>query len=857
MRSEFVGWPGPYWIWLPRIVEATSNPVPPALPRSHPLGYVGRVRKSIVESPHWSRTMRPGHQGLFATAVLLAILLVPRPGIGQTIQDYTADMHSQDGFFPVHLDEETGDIYLEVDRLGEEFLHMVSIRQGTGTVGPDRGSSAGSRVLYFERHGPRVLLFQANSGMIASSGDPDEVQAVEESFPRSVLASLPIAAEEGGRLLVNATDFFLSDLPGNASSFDAQVNRDRSVINREYTRAYPENTEVSVLMSFLAASPASGVSQIAPDGRFVTVEQHHSLVRLPEEPMAPRPYDPRTASGAQTYWDFSQPFDGEYRLRLTPRWRLEPSDPEAYLRGELVEPVEPIVIHVDPATPEPYRSAYREGIEWWNAAFEAAGFRNAVQAPDLPADVDWMDSRFSILPVLHRTAAGASVGGQHRDPRTGEIIRALPRMDSHRSLIDYNIYAGLLPVFEDQGIEPQLTAEEFAMARRRQHVAHEVGHTLGFPHNFIGAPQGRSSVMDYPFPLIEINGDGNLDISNAYRPSVGYSDSVAVRYAYTWFPDAESEVEGLRQIVEEALDQGHLHHTAAGQSGSFPEVHQWVEGATMFEALERTRAVRRLILDSFDERVIRPDEPMAWLNQRLAHAYLHHRYSVEAVIKYVGGARHYHAMRGDGQTPVEPIPAAEQRRALEEIVQVLSPEELEIPERILNLIPPTPSGFQSLEPWIPSPAGPVLDPLAIARSFAQEVVDNLLHPERAHRVVSLHHRDPGQVSLDEVLDGLTDATWGAPGPRSGHRGHYARVAERAVLDGLFTLTSDEEATAEVRDAAERQLEELAIRIGGSAGDGRQDENHRARALREIERYLTYGTVPDLRTGVISMPLPWP
>ncbi len=792
-----------------------------------------------------------------ACLVLALTLLAPAPGASQAIQEYVDGMQSHDGFIPVHLDDETGNLYMEVSRLEEPFLHTVTIRQGTGTIGPDRGSSAGSRVLHFERHGPRVLVVQQNSGMIASSGDPEEIRAVEESFPRSVLASLPIVASEGARLLVNATDLFLSDLPNNAPAFNAQVNRDRSVINGRFTRAYPRNTEVSALISFVASTPAPGANQIAPDGRFVTVEQHHSLVELPDEPLAPRPYDPRTAIGAQVYWDFSQPFDGEYRLRVAPRWRLVPSDPEAYLRGELVEPVEPIVIHVDPATPEPYRTAYREGIEWWNVAFEAAGFRNAIQAPDLPPDVDWMDSRYSILPVVHRTATGPSVGGQHRDPRTGEILRALPRMDSYRSLVDYNIFAGLIPVFEDQGIEPQISAEQFAMDRRRQHVAHEVGHIIGLPHNHISATLDRASVMDYPFPLIEVDAQGNLDISNAYRLSVGYSDSVAVRYTYTWFPDAQSEAEGLRRIVEEALERGHLYNTDARLPSSFPEVHQWVEGATMFEALDRTRAVRRLILDHFDERVVRPGEPMAWLNQRLAHAYLHHRYSVEAVVKYVGGARHYPAMRGDGQVPVVPIPAADQRRALEEIFRVLSPAELAVPDRILDLIPPTPSGFQRLEPWIDSPAGPVLDPLAIARSFAQEVVDNLLHPERAHRVVSLHHRDPGQVSLDEVLQGLVDATWGASGTRSAPQGNYVRAAERAVLDGFFTLASDEDATAEVRDAAERALVDLADRIRGSGGDGRQDENHRARALREIERYLTHGTLPPLRTGVIAIPLPWP
>jgi len=825
--------------------------------------------------------MKRVHQILAAAAFLSAATLLPSPGASQTLASGGAAgvaatelgfrealggqmgaLGSQDGLFPIRFDDASGDIYLEVRRLNEPFLYLMMIRQGTGVAGPDRGAPGGSRLVHFERHGPRVLLIQHNTDFIAGSGDPHEAQAVQESFPRSVVASLPVVQEEGDRLVVNATDLFLGDMANTASSLrsgghNAQLNRNRSFINRRYTAAYPTNTEVSSVLTFTTENPSAAINQVAPDGRSITVEQHHSLIALPEEPMAPRAFDPRTANSPASFRDYSQPFDGEYRVRYTSRWRLEPSDPQAYLRGELVEPVQPIVIHIDPATPEPYRSAYREGVLWWNAAFEAAGFRNAIQAPDLPEGADAMDARYSILQITHRTGPGPSVGGGHSDPRTGERLRSMPRMDSHRSLIDHNIYAGLIPVFEDQGIEPQLSAEQFAMDRRRQHVAHEVGHTLGFPHNFIGAAQGRSSVMDYPFPLIELDAQGRLDISRAYGMGVGYSDSLAVRYAYTWYSDPDSEAQGLAEIVQEALDRGFVYSSSAGAAGAFPEVHQWVEGATMFEALDRTRAVRRLLLDHFDERVIRPGEPMAWLNQRLAHAYLHHRYSVEGVVKYVGGARHYSALRGDGQDAVVPIPAEDQRRALAQIAAVLSPEELAVPERILDLIPPTPPGFQTLEPWIPSPAGPVLDPLAIARSFAQEVVDNVLHRERAHRVVSLHHRDVHQISLDEVLDSLVDATWASPGSRRGTRGSYARAAERAVLDGLFTLAGDGQATAEVRDAAERQLVDLGERIRGGSPDGRQDENHRARAAREIERYLTYGTVPELRTGVINISLPWP
>src|SRR5690606_39672814 len=127
-----------------------------------------------------------------------------------------------------------------------------------------------------------------------------------------------------------------------------------------------------------------------------------------------------------------------------------------------------------------------------------------------------------------------STGGGSRDPRSWRGLAAMPRMDSHRSQIDYYIYAGLVPAYAAAGIEPQMDAEEFTKARRRQHTAHEVGHTMGFPHNWMGAADDRSSVMDYPFPLISVDAQGRLDLSDAYRRGPGYSDTVAIRYAYTW-----------------------------------------------------------------------------------------------------------------------------------------------------------------------------------------------------------------------------------------------------------------------------------------------------------------------------------
>jgi hypothetical protein len=800
------------------------------------------------------------------------------------IAGFTASMRSQDGFVPIHLDPETGRIFLEVTRLDEDLLYMNALATGLGSArvfGLDGGSGGDGAVVRFERHGPRVVMVRQNTGVTASSGDPGQVFGVDKSFPVSVIASMPISESDGSRLLVDATEFLLSDVIDirgtirGAGLGQVQLDRDKGYVHADFTRAFPENTEIRTVLTFSSDELHSEIRRHSPDGRFVTFQQHHSFMALPSPDFQPRAFDPRTGNSSVVIQDYAQGFDEDYRLRYVARWRLEPSDREAYLRGEVVEPVRPIVFHLDPAIPEPYRTAYVEGIEWWNEIFQAAGFRNGVQVRDLPEGVDPMDVRYSVVQLVNRSAPGPSTGGGRRDPRTGELLVGMPRMDSHRSLTDFNIYAGLLPVYEALGVEPQIDAEGFTMARRRQLAAHEVGHALGFPHNFIAAAQGRTSTLDYPFPLIRVDDQGRLDVSEAYRPGGGYSDTLSVRYAYTWYPTPEAEAEGLAEIVGEALDRGHISMADGDISGSFPEVSRWVEGSTMFEALDRTMAVRRVLLEHFDERAVRPGEPLAWLNHRFAHVYLHHRYAMEGLVKYVGGMHYAYALRGDGQVPTQVIPAAEQRRALERVVEVLSPGELGVPEHVPSLIPPPPPGFReppgwvnpagvALPPavgshaqWIESPAGTAFDPLAVARSFAQEVLDNLLHRERMARLVTFHAHDPGQPPLDEVLGTLVEGTWSAAGSRSGREGAYRRAAERAVLDGLFTLATDDRATAEVRDGAEHRLVLLRETLGTPGGDGTEDQAHRRRAAREIGRFLDSGEVPALRTGVIQIPLPWP
>ncbi|MDX1495864.1 MAG: DUF5117 domain-containing protein, partial [Longimicrobiales bacterium] len=520
----------------------------------------------------------------------LAPLLTPATVAGQ----------SGSAFMPVSVDQTSGRVLLTLPPLDTDVLYLNALATGLGSArvfGLDAGSGVDEHVVRFERHGPEVVMIAQNVGMTAASGDPGQVEGVERSFPVSVLATFPVKGQQGGRVTVDATDFLLSDAVDvrgtirNAGLGQVQLDRDKGYVDEARTGSYPENTEIRTVLTFSADALHSELSRHAPDGRSITFEQHHSFVALPEEPMPGRPFDPRTGNSATVIHDYSQGFDSDYRIRLTSRWRLEPSDPEAYMRGELVEPVEPIVLHLDPAIPEPYRTAYREGIGWWTEIFQAAGWRNAVQVRDLPEGADPMDVRYSVVQLVNRSVPGPSTGGGREDPRTGEVLVGMPRMDSHRSHTDFNLYMGLMPVYDANGTEPQLDPEAFTMARRRQLAAHEVGHTLGFPHNFIAAAQGRTSVMDYPFPRIEVDGDG-LDISDAYRNSGGWSDTLAVRYAYTWYPTPEAEAEGLAEIVQEALDRGHLSMADGQVANSYPEVSRWVDGATMFASLDNALAVR-------------------------------------------------------------------------------------------------------------------------------------------------------------------------------------------------------------------------------------------------------------------------
>ncbi len=763
---------------------------------------------------------------------------------------------------PVTVSASDGKVSLEIRNLGQDLIYTSTLATGLGATSPllDRGQLGDNALVRFERHGPRVLLVRQNDTFRAQTDNQGLIRSVAESFPRSVLASFEIVEDRRGVLVVDATSFLLSDVYGIEAALQragrgrASLDRARSFVDASQTGAFERNTEIRSVLTFSVSEPDAVLRQHAPDGRSVTFEHQHSFIALPDAGYQPRVFHPRSGMFPHVFFDFAMGLDTDYRQRWIWRWRLVPSDKEAYLRGELVVPEQPITYYLDPAIPEPYRSAFREGGLWYNQLFEEAGFRDAFRILDLPAGASPMDARYNMIHWVHRSARGPSVGPSYRDPRTGEIIRTIVRMDSYRSLVNHDIWMGFRPAFGSAA--PAMTSEEMAMARRRQHSAHEIGHTLGFAHNFIAASQGRASVMDYPVPLVRVAEDGTLDISSAYANGPGEFDRFAVRYAYTWFPDEDSEREGLAAIIREADAAGLRFITGgdAGPNGSLPDATTWVEGENMLAALERTSAVRDRLIAAFDERALVDGEPYWFLNKRFAHVYLHHRTALQGATKYVGGLDFHYALAGEGIEPTRPIPASEQRRALNAIIAAIQPAQLEIPARVSGLIPPIPHGWSSGWMWsgetapITSDAGDVFNPVHVAHSLAQEVVDGLLHPERVNRMT-----DP---SANEVIATLIAGTWGVA---ARDQADLRRVAQRAVLDALIDLAGDRRSSAGARAVAEQSLLQLqrALERGNARGLDSETVAHRGLAARDIARYFAGDDSSEKRPRPAPIPLPWP
>jgi hypothetical protein len=719
---------------------------------------------------------------------------------------------------------------------------------GSNDVGLDRGQIGPARLVGLRRVGGRVLVEEVNLYYRALSPDQHERRAVSQSFARSVLWGGEIVAEDDdGRVLVDFTPFLLRDAHGSARRLERaeqgsfSIDESRSAVDIDACLVFPENVELEALLTFHGAKPGRYVRDTAPSPEWVTLVQHHSFLRLPDDGYRPRKHDPRAGSNSISFADYSAPLDEPIERRWIVRHRLQKTDPEA-ARSTVTEP---IVYYVDRGVPEPVRSALIEGASWWTEAFEAAGFIDAYRVELLPEGAHSLDARYNVIQWVHRATRGWSYGGGIVDPRTGEMIKGHVSLGSLRVRQDRLLFQGLAGA-DGLGTGAVDDPVEIALARIRQLSAHEVGHTLGMDHNFAASTYGRESVMDYPAPLVTIDEHGELDFSEAYGIGVGEWDKHAIRWAYSQFPPGVDEEDELEQMVREGLDRGLfiLSDADARPAGAaHPLANLWDNGSDPVEALVDTLAVRRIALDRFGESAVPEGTPLAELEEVLVPLYLHHRYQLQAAVKVIGGLEYAYALRGDDQDPAAFIDPERQMRALEVVLSALDPETLDIPESVLVQIPPRPPGSWRTRELFRGRTDPVLDPLGAAAMAADLVAQLLLQPERAARLVDFHRRDPRQPGLEPILTALIGRVFEPTVPNAPRLEEIRRVTETVTVGGLIELASNAEASPGVRARVDAVLEDLRARLMAPSDAGVGEAAHRAALIDVITRYMERGPVP--------------
>ena len=755
--------------------------------------------------------------------LLLLLILMPSLASAQNIPsigEKTKNMKAHPGFFNFYMDESMGKLYMEIDKLDAEILYQVSLPAGLGSndIGLDRGLQGNTAIIKFTRTGNRIMMVQPNYDYRALTNDAAEKRAVEQSFAQSTLWGFTVEAESKNSVLIDMSTFLLRDAMHVSSTLAGadqgaySVDASRSAIYPAGTKNFPDNTEMESSLTYTTGAGKAGslVSTVAPNADAITLRIHHSFVQLPDANYKTRDFDARAGYFPTSYFNYSSPVSEPIQKYLISRHRLEKKDPSA----EMSEAKKPIIYYLDNGTPEPIRSALLEGAGWWNQAFEAAGFTNAFQVKILPADADPMDIRYNMINWVHRSTRGWSYGASIVDPRTGEIIKGNVSLGSLRVRQDYLIAQGLLAPFANGAPVNDLMLK-MALQRLKQLAAHEVGHTLGLMHNYIASTQNNSSVMDYPSPIVKLDAGGNISLNEAYGNAIGEWDKISIAYGYREFPDSSTAASELDKILTAAAARGLSFisdRDARDPAGLNPNAHLWDVGKDPIQSLKDVMVVRKKALEQFGLNNIKKNVPMAMLEDVLVPVYFFNRYQLEAVCKIVGGMDYSYALKGDGQSITRAIPKAQQLKALQSVLDCISPKALALPENITSLIPPRPAGYEYNRELFNRRTGLSFDPLSAAESAANLPLSFLFNPSRLNRMVQMQAAGTG-LGIDEMLAEIFKRTWKTQGI-NGPEELILKQEQQMVLTYLMSVYVSKEASFATKAAMMQGIEELRLLANG-------------------------------------------
>jgi len=818
--------------------------------------HLSRCAQSAIEHPAVPEEECQREDGdpffMIRIALFAALIL----SAGGCAPDPSARLGARPGgaFFAVTARPEEGKLLVTLPKPDEHgvllrAIHACGLTAGLGSnpVGLDRGAVESGRIIAFRKIGPKVVVDMENWTYRASASAPPEQKSVADSFARSFLWATDLVKEKpDGSVVLDLAGFLTADtmdLRGslkNAGQGTYAVAADRSFPDYSSVLVFPDNVELDAFVTLTADAAGSEAAATAADGRAVTLTLHHSFVRLPGPGFKPRDFDARIGAIDVPYYDFSAPLAAPIAKAYARRFRLERLD-----AGATSGPVKkPIVFHVDPGAPEPVRQALMDGASWWADAFKAAGFEDAFRVELLPKGAHPMDARYNVIQWVHRQTRGWSYGGGISDPRTGEMIKAAVILGSQRVRQDRRIFEGLAGA-ERTGTGGADDPIELALARIRQLSAHEVGHPLGFAHNFAASANDRASVMDYPAPHVRPTADGRLDFGAAYAAGIGEWDKVAVRWLYSEFPQGTDETAALDQIIRDAYASGlRFMDDAQGRdvAGAHPVASVWDNGSDPVAMLEETLQVRRIALTNFGERSLKSGQPTSDLRALLVPVYLYHRYQVAAAAKLIGGYDFRYASQGDGPASGAPVSAGRQRAALAALTATLRPAALDLPDTTVDALTPPAAPFTggASGETFPGDLGPMFDLLRAADAAGAETLHALLHPRRLARLVEMERRRADALSVGETLRAIEATVFAAAAnPR---QGEIARTLQTRFVSTLMDLAAgagdggaDAAAPAAVQARVDAYLRELHGRLApGPPGE----QAHRAWLGARIDAHLS-------------------
>ncbi len=761
-----------------------------------------------------------------------AMMVTPTLAKTTSFSEATAGYELRAGFVDLYVHKQSNKVLASLpkassDRMMLRAIYTARLTAGLGSnpVGLDRGWGDDGQIIIFKRFGDKVIIEAENTRYRASSANLLEQRAVRESFAPSFIASLTIAAERpDGSVLVDITEFLTRDALGlvqhlkDSKQGSFSIASERTFVDTENVFSFPDNNEIDVFITLSTQDAGREVATTAANGKDATLIQHHSFVRLPKPGFEPRESDPRMGAIESVHYDYSAPLDGTIVKKLAVRYRLQ--------KDASGKTINPIIFYIDSGAPEPVRSALLDGARWWTDAFAAAGFPDGYRAELLPADYHPLDVRYNVVQWVHRQTRGWSYGGGVSDPRTGEMIKGHVNLGSLRVRQDLMIFEGLAGTGKT-GSGADDDPAELALDRIRQLAAHEIGHSLGFAHNFAASSYDKGSVMDYPAPDVRVK-DGKLDFSHTYGVGIGPWDKHAATLLY-----GDSTAKERDALIEKGAAQGLL-YVADPQARSIGTGHPkgavWDNGNDPVKTLYDVMDVRRMALKDFGPSRLKKGQPISDLNNVIVPIYLYHRYQMASAAKSIGGMSFGYDVAGSELNPALIVPANTQREALKAVLTTLNPAELDIPDATLSRLTPALVSYSiadSDRELFKRTASPAFDLVSAADTSASLTFDALLNPQRAARLVEFHRRDEGNLGFEEVLRAINRAVLDIP--TSGRQNEIGRAVQSRYVYRLMDLVAGT-ATPPVKARAQFALSAMMKDLS------RQNSDHAEFLVSEIRRF---------------------